>query len=217
MRVIIILLLSFFSFTLHSQSITLRVLGQSTFMESAEASGILIRFDDSDIDQGKKMFRDAMASAGVTGKLKLLEGDTHDQRTYRFEVQENTPELFGELMMVCNKLSVDIKNFYFKFPPHSYVDEDRRAIMALENAKSQATIIAKNLNYKIARVLNIDDETTYADPLFDFIDFDSKEGESMKRVMDILTRIDSQFKVYDSSPGRTKGYNLWVTYELSPN
>ncbi|MFK8164235.1 MAG: hypothetical protein AB8H12_17450 [Lewinella sp.] len=211
------LLFLLFSIPLYSQSITLRVLGQSTYVESAEASGILVRFGGSDIDKEKEMLQTAMASAGVAGELKKLEGDSPEKNIYRFEVQGNSPELLGELMMVCKKLSVNIEKFYYKLPPHRYSDEDERAIMALKNAKSQAEVIAKNLNHEIVRVLNIDDETTYADPLFDAFDFDSEQGETIKTVMELLTRLDSQFKVYDSSPGRTKGYNLWVTYELRPN
>ncbi|MFT7121236.1 MAG: hypothetical protein ACJAZ9_001414 [Neolewinella sp.] len=77
--------------------------------------------------------------------------------------------------------------------------------------------MAKSLNCRVEEIVNIDDETTYADPLFDAFDLDGEEGDILKRVLGILAEFEPPHEVYVSTPGKTKGYNLWVTYELRPN
>ena len=116
--------------------------------------------------------------------------------------------------MICNDLKIKVDKVYYKLPVHRFEDEDRNAILALNNATSQAKIIANNLKYKVVDILNIDDDTTYADPFYDNIDIESERGQLLVKLLQLLGGGNSLHKVESSKPIREGGYDIWVTYKL---
>ena len=213
MRVFLFLI---FLFTLitntNAQSITLKVLGSSTYTEHAEVGGIRIHVSD---EKSKNKLIDTLASIGLINSLKEIkkaERIGRDIRNKEFLVEERDLKLFNKLLMMTSGLPGRILIPYYIMPEHKFEDEDMYAILALDNAKSKATIIATHLKYKIVKILNVDDETTFADPFWDKIDLESEHGKIVVKLLTLLSHPTANSK----EPTRERGYNIWVTYELKP-
>jgi len=207
---ILILLLTVTS--TNAQNITLRVLGKSTYVEYAETNGIIVSFNKNELDKTVK-FSDTISSIGIINKLASINGSITNGKK-RFRIEENSLDLFDRLLMICNDLKIKVDKVYYKLPVHRFEDEDRNAILALNNATSQAKIIANNLKYKVVDILNIDDDTTYADPFYDNIDIESERGQLLVKLLQLLGGGNSLHKVESSKPIREGGYDIWVTYKL---
>ena len=207
---ILILLLTVTS--TNAQNITLRVLGKSTYVEYAETNGIIVSFNKNELDKTVK-FSDTISSIGIINKLSSINGSITNGKK-RFRIEENSLDLFDRLLMICNDLKIKVDKVYYKLPVHRFEDEDRNAILALNNATSQAKIIANNLKYKVVDILNIDDDTTYADPFYDNIDIESERGQLLVKLLQLLGGGNSLHKVESSKPIREGGYDIWVTYKL---
>ncbi|MDG2193552.1 MAG: hypothetical protein P8K77_01600 [Polaribacter sp.] len=207
---ILILLLTVTS--TNAQNITLRVLGKSTYVEYAETNGIIVSFNKNELDKTVKL-SDTISSIGIINKLASInESITNGKK--RFRIEENSLDLFDRLLMICNDLKIKVDKVYYKLPVHRFEDEDGNAILALNNATSQAKIIANNLKYKVVDILNIDDDTTYADPFYDNIDIESERGQLLVKLLQLLGGGNSLHKVESSKPIREGGYDIWVTYKL---
>ena len=196
----------------NSQNVTLRVLGQSTYVEYAETNGIIISFNENELKNVAKL-SDSIASIGIMNQLKPIY-DSKTTNLKKFRIEESNLELFDKLMIICNYFKIRINKVYYKLPIHKFDNEDEKAILALDNANSQAKVIADNLKCNIVKILNIDDETTYADPIYDDIDVDSEHGQMVLRLIQLLSRGNSKFDTESSKAFREGGYNIWVTYEL---
>lgn len=217
MRFLFILLLLTF-FKAKAQTTTLRVLGQSNYVELAETNALIVSFTANDMEVKKKVLLHKLDSLGIDNEMTKVDDRTdfkHQRK--RFKIEEENRELFDDLILLCNDLQINIQKIYFKIPPHKFKDEDENAIMAVKNATSQAKIITNHLNYKIIKILNIDDETTYAHPVFDNIDMDSERGKLMIRLLGILSSNRKLYETESSEPVRAGGYSIWVTYQIKPN
>jgi hypothetical protein len=62
--------------------------------------------------------------------------------------------------------------------------------------------------------LNIDDDTTLADPLYDNIDMESERGKLVIKLLQLLGGGNSLHKTESSKPTRDGGYTILVTYKL---
>ena len=208
--------LLFNSFITYSQSSTLRVLGQSNYTEYSETNVAIIYISDEDSETKEILLKKKIDSIGFKNELIPI-NDTKEIKSNgeMFKFEEDNLDLFGKFLSICSDLKIRLEDTYFKMPPHEYDDEDKYAFLALKNAESQAKIITKNLNYNIVQILSIDDETTYADPIFDFIDRDSERGRIVIELIQILgSRNPNETKSKQSV--RYGGYNLWVTFEIEP-
>ena len=118
-------------------------------------------------------------------------------------------------MVLCNELLIQIVSVFYMMPEHSFEDEDIQAILALRNANSQAKIIANHLKKKVLRILNIDDDTTYANSFYDNIDLDSERGQLVLKLLEVLSRRNEVYSQDSKEEFRNGAYTLWVTYELN--
>lgn len=217
MRLFFILILLFSFFNTNAQTTTLRVLGQSNYVEHAETNGVVVSFTADDMEVKKKALSTKVDSLGIEGEITEVNDHTDLKHNRpRFKIEEKNRELFDDLIVLCNDLKINIQKIYFKIPPHKFKDEDENAIMAVKNANSQAKIITNHLNYNIIKILNIDDETTYAHPFFDKIDMDSKRGKLMIHLLELLSSNRKLYKTESSKPLRAGGYSIWVTYQIKP-
>jgi len=212
MREFAILILFLTTLTMSAQNITLRVLGKATYVEYAETNGIVVSFNKSELDK-KIKFSDTISLIGINNKLVPINGSNASGKK-KFRIEEKDLDFFDKILMVCNDLKVKIDKVYYKLPEHKFENEDGNAILALNNATSQARIIANNLNYKITKILNVDDDTTYADPFYDNIDMESERGKLLVKLLQLLGGGNSLHKTESSKPTREGGYTIMVTYEL---
>jgi len=214
MKFIKLIILIFPFIIMNAQTTTLRILGQSNYIENAETNVAIIAFNKEEIETKKTALILKIDSIGISSSLhKIIESYNNNNFQERFEVEEQDPELFENFLAICYKLQVRIEKVYFRMPIHKTDHEDKYAIRALRNANSQAEIILNNLDYKIVKILNIDDETTFSDPIFDFIDKDSERGKMVINIIQLLSSTDPN-ETQSNSPERYGGYNLWVTYEI---
>ena len=214
----VFLLINTFIFKLNAQTITLKVLGKAAYVEYAESNGIIVSFSKSDFRSQKLILSDSIKAIGIKSELIPINNGNFKLaiNNKRFRIEENNIERFDKLLIVCNNLKIKIEKVYYKMPIHKFEDEDENAILAFNNASTQAKIISNNLNYKITKVLNIDDDTTESDSIYDIIDKESERGRLVIELLQLLSCRNSLFQNESDNPVRTGGYNLWVTFELKP-
>lgn len=196
-----------------AQDITLRVLGQSNYVEYAESNVVLISANKSNIEKIDAL-KDSISANGLDNELNKVTG-LKNQKKVQFKIEDEDLNVFDKLLVLCSDLQIKVDKVYFKMPEHLFEEEDKKAIWALNNANSQAKILANHLGYKIDKILNIDDDTTYSNSIYDDIDFESERGQLMLRLLELLGGRNSLYETESSNPSRNGGYNLWVTYELA--
>ena len=195
-----------------AQDITLRVLGQSNYVEYAESNVVLISANESNIEKIDAL-KDSISANGLDNELNKVTG-LKNQKKVQFKIEDEDINVFDKLLVLCSDLQIKVDKVYFKMPEHLFKEEDKKAIWALNNANSQAKILANHLGYKIDKILNIDDDTTYSNSIYDDIDFESERGELLLRLFELLGGRNSLYETENSNPTRNGGYNLWVTYNL---
>lgn len=195
-----------------AQDITLRVLGQSNYVEYAESNVVLISANESNIEKIDAL-KDSISANGLDNELNKVTG-LKNQKKVQFKIEDEDINVFDKLLVLCSDLQIKVDKVYFKMPEHLFEEEDNKAIWALNNANSQAKILANHLGYKIDKILNIDDDTTYSNSIYDDIDFESDRGELLLRLFELLGGRNSLYETENSNPTRNGGYNLWVTYNL---
>lgn len=195
-----------------SQNITLRVLGFSSYTEYAEKNVALVSTNDSNLVKINKL-KDSISTYKLYSKLTEI-NSLKNQKKIQFKIENEDINQFDKLLVLCSNLQIKVDKVYFKMPEHLFEEEDKKAILALNNANSQAKILANHLGYKIDKILNVDDDTTYSNSIYDDIDFDSERGELLLRLLELLGGRNSLYETESSNPTRNGGYNLWVTYNL---
>ncbi len=228
MRIFLIFLMILGSISVYGQTITLRVLGQYTYVDSMEKYvAVIILQENPDrcdpvlgfitIEEQLKHLNESIKVIGSKAIPVPVEDFTYSEyrkKTYRIE--EADADKFDEILNICKIRQITIQNSYFKLPKHRFEEEDEKAIGALRMAKLKAGIIADHLDYKVKRVVNVDDETTYASEVFNLLNVDSEKMEEFTYLMDLLSSRDS-YSSESKTPERKGQYNLWVTFELIPN
>lgn len=217
MKLILVSVFFLLFFVSKAQNTTLRVLGQYSYIERSETNGVILRINNEDIDEKKELLLNKIDSLGIKSNLtKIDRSQNFQNKTSYFKIEEKDRDIFDQLLIVINGLKINIQKVYFKIPPHQLEDEYISATMAVKNANSKAKIVAHNLNYKIIKILNIDDETTYASSIYDGIDLESKKGKLLIKLLNILDNNNNLYEKESSKPYRTGGYNIWVTYHIEP-
>jgi len=199
----------------NAQSITLRVLGKATYIEYAKTNGVIISFNEKELKGKKTKLTDTILSIGIKNKL-IPFSKANTRNRFKFRLEENNLKTFDNILVICSDLGIKIDKIYYKIPEHKFENEDENAILAINNATSQAKIIANNLHYKIVKILNIDDDTTYADPIYDRIDIESERGKMLIRLLQLLGNRNYLKETESKNSIRQGGYNIWVTYKLKP-
>lgn len=195
-----------------AQNITLRVLGYSSYIEYAESNVAFISTKDSNLEKINKL-KDSISIYRLKSKLNEIK-NLKSQNKIQFKIENEDVNQFDKILVLCSDLQIKVDKVYFKMPKHIFEEEDKKVILALYNANTQAKILANHLGYKIDKILNIDDDTTYSNSIYDDIDFYSEKGELLLRLFKLLEDCNSLYETKSSKPTRKGGYNLWVTYNL---
>ena len=201
--------------SLNAQTLSLKVLGSSAYNEYAESNGVIISFLIGDHENKKLILSDSIRVIGINGEITPLE-DVYKRIAYkrRYRIEESNIGLFDRLLEECSNQKVRIEKVYYKMPEHKFENEDKNAILAFKNASTQAKIIANNLNYKITKVLNIDDDTTKSSDIYDVFDNGTEHGATIIKLLELLYGSDNMYSTESDEQTRVGGYNLWVTFEM---
>ena len=196
----------------YSQNIMLKVLGEADYRIKNDGCAIQISLAEQINDKQMTQFKDHLTSLGVNYELTKLDGPRFDKiLKYRIEIADC--KFMNTIRNICQDYDIIMSDAYYIMPDHQFNDEDKNAILALENAIQRASMVSKKLNCSY-KIISIDDDTSNSSIIYDILDKDSTWGELMNEFMNSL---NSAIRNQNSKePFRYGTYNLWVTFELKP-
>ena len=225
MKKLITFLILFFTFNLgFCQEATLRVLGNSKYSEIAENKVLLLNFEyDSEIcyplTQNKTIeiqvseFNQNLKSEKI--EYKLLHKETlnsNPEKSKSYELLLSLDSNDYKIKKIINSRGIKIVKTYYKFSENSYLNEDKKAILAFRNSQNKANEITKILNYEILEVVNIDDDTSDANDVFEFLGINNLDDERKEMMYSLFESLNSL--EVNSNATKDGAYNLWVTYKI---
>ena len=117
-----------------------------------------------------------------------------------------------KIQKTINSSGIKLVKTYYKFSENSFLNEDKKAILAFKNSQNKAKIIAKILNYEILEIVSIDDDTSDANAIFELSEITNLDDEN-KEMMNSLFEMLNNLEV-NSNATKDGAYNLWVTYKI---
>jgi len=210
-----------------AQPTTLQVLGQYTYTNHSQSYGAIIVLEENpnkcdpvlgfiSIEEQYKHLSESIVSKGSTAKLELVKDHTYSEykkETYRIE--EPNAEIFEDIIAACNNQNATVKKRYYKLPTSDFASQDDKAVEALIDAKQKAEEITNHIDYKIIKILNIDDDTKIANSMIDLTGKDAAYIEKVMHLMELLSHISNS---NESKQATQDGkYSLWVTFEVEAN
>ena len=215
----------FFTFNLgFCQEATLRVLGNSKYSEIAENKVLLLNFEYNSeicnpITQNKtiEIQVNELNQNLITEKIefKLLPKETlnsNPEKSKSFELLLSLDSNDYKIQKTINSSGIKLVKTYYKFSENSFLNEDKKAILAFKNSQNKAKIIAKILNYEILEIVSIDDDTSDANAIFELsgiTNLDDENKEMMNSLFEMLNNLE-----VNSNATKDGAYNLWVTYKI---
>lgn len=224
MRNRFLLILFLFTCSLaNSQEITLRILGSHSYSEMAEKKVHLIDFN-YDPDICNLITQNKTIEIQVNEFIAQLQQEKIEYELLHKETSSFNPENKKQFELILpidnpdfkikkliNSKGINLVRTYYKFSDNPLLDEDSRAILAYKNSKNKATNLAKNLNCKNIEIVNIDDDTSDANYVYEIINMNLDEEKK-----ELLNALFLQLGDFESNYNITKEgrYNLWVTYKM---
>ena len=218
-------LILFFTFNLvFCQEATLRVLGNSKYSEIAQNKVLLLNFEyNSEIcnplTQNKTIeiqvneFNQNLKSEKI--EYKLLHSETlniNPAKSKSYELLLSLDSNDYKIQKIIKSSGIKLVKTNYKFSENSFLNEDKKAILAFKNSQNKANEIAKILNYEILEIVSIDDETSDANDVFELLGIDNLDDER-KEMMYSLFEMLNNLEV-NSNAIKDGAYNLWVTYKI---
>jgi hypothetical protein len=206
------------------QEATLRILGNSRYSEIAEKKAILLNFEfnseicnpitqDKTIEVQVDEFNQNLKSEKMEYKLihkETLNINPENSKSYELVVSLDCNE--NKIQKIINSSGIKRGKTYYKFSDTSFLDEDKKAILAFKNTQSKAKELAKILNYEILEVVSIDDDTSDANDVFELLGMDDLDDERKEMMYSIFEKLNDL--EVNSNPTKEGAYNLWVTYKI---
>ncbi|WP_395062174.1 hypothetical protein [Flavobacterium sp.] len=217
----------FFIFNLgFCQEATLRILGNSKYSEIANYRVLLLDFEyNSEIcnplTQNKTIeiqvneFNENLNLKKIAFQLLHKESlivNPEMSKYYELLVPLDADDY--EIKKIINSSGVKLVKTYYKFSEPSFLNEDKKAILALKNSQNKAIEIAKILNYEILEIVSIDDDTSRAKNIFEFLGTDNLNEERIESIYSLLEKLNEAKINMDLT--KVGVYNLWVTYKIKP-
>lgn len=209
------------------QEVTLRILGSHRYSEIAEKKVLLIVFSyDPDIcnliTQNKTIDTQVNEFIEILKQEKIVYELLHketsnfnpeNQKQFELILPIDNPDY--KIQKIINSKGIILVKTYYKFSENPLLDEDSRAILAYKNSKNKANNLAKNLNCKNIEIVNIDDDTSDANSVYDFLNI-NLDDEKMALLNELLSQLGNLESNLESNYNITKegSYNLWVTYKI---
>ena len=183
------------------QEATLRILGNSRYSEIAEKKAILLNFEfnseicnpitqDKTIEVQVDEFNQNLKSEKMEYKLihkETLNINPENSKSYELVVSLDCNE--NKIQKIINSSGIKRGKTYYKFSDTSFLDEDKKAILAFKNTKNKAKELAKILNYEILEVVSIDDDTSDANDVFELLGMDDLDDERKEMMYSIFENI----------------------------
>ena len=218
-------LILFLTFNLgFCQEATLRVLGNSKYSEIAEKKVLLLNFEyNSEIcnplTQNKTIeiqvneFNQNLKSEKIEYQLLLKETlNSNPEKSKSYELLLSLDSNDHKIQKIINSSGIKLVKTYYKFSENSFLNEDKKAILAFKNSQNKATQLAKILNYEILKIVSIDDDTSDANAIFELSginNLDDEQKEMMNSLFEMLNNLE-----VNSNATKDGAYNLWVTYKI---
>lgn len=225
MKTLYSFLILFFTFHLgYCQEATLRILGSSRYAELAEKKVLLLNFEynseicnpitqNKTIDSQVDEFIQNLKSENIEYELVHKETlNINPEKSKSYELSLSIDSNDNEIRKIINLYGIKFVKSYFKFSDNSFLNEDKKAILAFKNSQNKALEIAKILNYEVFEIVNIDDDTADANDIFDLLginDLDDERKEMMYSLFEKLNNLEMNNNVTKDGE-----YNLWVTYKI---
>lgn len=218
-------LILFLTFNLgFCQEATLRILGSSKYSEIAENKVLLLNFEynseicnpitqDKTIEIQVNEFNQNLKSEKI--EYKLIHKETlkiNPEKSKSYELLLSLDSNDYKIQKIINSSGIKRIKTYYKFSENSFLNEDKKAILAFKNSQNKAKEIAKILKYEIVEVVSIDDDTSHVNDVFEILginDLDDERKEMMYSLFDMLNDVE-----LNSNVTKDGAYNLWVTYKI---
>ncbi|MCX6195253.1 MAG: hypothetical protein NTY55_01205 [Flavobacteriia bacterium] len=206
------------------QVATLRVLGNSKYSEIAENKILLLNFEyNSEIcnplTQNKTIeiqvneFNQNLTSEKIEYKLlhkETLNSSPEKSKSYELLLSLNSNDY--KVQKIINLSGIKLLKTYYKFSENSFLNEDKKAILAFKNSQNKANEITRILNYEILEVVNIDDDTSDANDVFELLGINNLDDERKEMMYSLFESLNSL--EVNSNMTKEGAYNLWVTYKI---
>ncbi len=218
-------LILFLTFNLgFCQEATLRVLGNSKYSEIAECKVLLLNFDynseicnpitqDKTIEIQVNEFNQNLKSENIDYKLihkETLNIDPEKSKSYELLLSLDSNDY--KIQKIINSSGIQHIKTYYKFSENSFLNEDKKAILAFKNSQNKAKEIVKILNYEILEVVSINDDTSDVNDVFEILGINDLDDDK-KEIMNSLFEMLNDFEV-NKNATKDGAYNLWVTYKI---
>lgn len=206
------------------QEATLRVLGNSKYSEIAENKVLLLNFEyNSEIcnplTQNKTIeiqvneFNQNLKSEKI--EYKLIHKETlnvNPEKSKSYELLLSVDNNDYKIQKIINSSGIKLVKTYYKFSENSFLNEDKKAILAFKNSQNKANEITKILNYEILEVLSIDDDTSDANDVFELLGINNLDDERREMMYSLFEKLNNL--EVNSNAIKDGAYNLWVTYKI---
>ncbi len=213
----------FYSAMLFAQTSTLSIMGKSSYVDYAEGYSLKLKFEEDpskcdpvvgfvSIEDQIKHYTESLEAAHIAMRFKEDEGIVVSEfPTKKYTLILEDEEKMIEAIRLAKEQRVIVDKMYYLFPEHEFVDEDRKAILALHDAKFKAELYAGHIGKKLGRILYIDDETTAMSNPYE----ESSERYAMyNELLEKLAGYSTGYKTEHYAASRSGAYGLWVEFEL---
>lgn len=206
------------------QEATLRVLGNSKYSEIAENKVLLLNFEyNSEIcnplTQNKTIeiqvneFNQNLKSEKI--EYKLIHKETlniNPEKSKSYELLLSVDNNDYKIQKIINSSGIKLVKTYYKFSENSFLNEDKKAVLAFKNSQNKANEITKILNYEILEVVSIDDDTSDANDVFELLGINNLDDERKEMMYSLFEKLNDL--EVNSNATKDGAYNLWVTYKI---
>ena len=202
-----ILFLAIISFNNIGAQDYLKVLGRKKYTLKADITRLKISFSDNaeSISQKSKLIQNL-----DTENLNITI-DTSTQNLVIIDIHKIDD--FFKIKTICNNQNIYPSTYYI-FQNENNEYQDNLAVHAIKNATSQASLLAKVMNKKIDRIVNIDDVVEK----YLFYTEEYPESECMKKILvwynEYISVPEDPGKTEFDTNSKTGLYAIWVTYKL---
>jgi hypothetical protein len=220
-------LLLFFTFTLgFCQEAKLRILGNSKYSELAVCKVLLLNFEynseicnpltqNKTIETQLNEFNQNLKSEKIEYKLlhkETLKFNPENSKSYELLLSLDCNDY--KIQKIINSSGIKLVKSYYKFSENSFLNEDKKAILAFKNSQEKANELVKILNYEILEIVSIDDDTSDANDVFELLGINNLDDEKKEMIYSLFEKLnDLELNTNSTKNG---AYNLWVTYKIKP-
>ncbi len=225
MRIFTIIYFLLINAVVFGQNTTLSIMGKANYVEYSEAYSLSLKFEEDpskcdpiigfvSLEDQIKHFTESLIASNLATQFK--EEDTFvasDFPAKRYKLIVKKLNELDDAIRLAKEQRVEVEKVYYSYPEHDYVEEDAKAILALQDAQLKAELYAGHVGKKVNRILHIDDDT-FGGQFNNPFEPGSEKYERYAGVMEVLASYTPIMKTEHSTESRPGSYGLWVEFEL---